>query len=402
MLRRVLAFFSGEGPRKQEGRQTALPLTYSDKSAAPVTFDTAMSISAFWASARLLSEAIGAMPVKCYRTKGKGREEDRGYHLWRLLNYQPNRYQTRTEFFETLTLSLAVTGNSYCAIQRDGDRIISLLPLMASQMEVDLQDDGTPVYTYYDGAGNVRAYAAESIWHVKLFGNGVIGLSPLGYARQSIGIAIAADNRVTRISANGGKTSGVLMIDRVLTPEQRKAVRANFQGITEGNDDNLFVLEADMKYQQTSMSPADAQLLETRKFQIEDIARFMGVPSVLINDTSGSTTWGSGIEQLVQGFYKLNLRPYLERIESSIKRHLMPVGDWDGVDIEFDFDALLRADKLARYEAYAKAINAGLVMPNEPRADEGLPPMPGGDQLIVNGNMVPLNLVQAPKLPRQE
>ena len=126
---------------------------------------------------------------------------------------------------------------------------------------------------------------------------------------------------------------------------------------------------------------------------------FMGVPSVLINDTSGSTTWGSGIEQLIQGFYKLNLRPYLERIEAAIKRHLMPIRDWDSYDIEFDFDSLLRADMAARMEAYQKGVNAGILTPNEPREREGFAPKPGGDRLLINGTMVPVAQVRAPKQP---
>jgi HK97 family phage portal protein len=115
---------------------------------------------------------------------------------------------------------------------------------------------------------------------------------------------------------------------------------------------------------------------------------------VLVNDTSGSTTWGSGIEQLVQGFYKLNLRPYLERIEASILENLMTTEERIGAHVEFDFDALLRADRRARAEANQKYITAGIRTPNEVRQEEGLPPMAGGDQLYVNGTMVPLTQAQ--------
>ena len=394
--RRTLQFFGLLGVQKVHGLQLPTPTAYSQPAAATVTFDTAMSVSAFWASARLLTEVVSSMPIRCYRIKDGTKEPVTDYGLWRLLNYQPNRYQTRTEFFETLMLNLVTTGNAYNAIQRnDRGEIVSLLPLMSSQMQVDLLKDGSVVYEYYDQQGNVRVYSQDSIWHVKLFGNGVIGLSPMAYARQSIGIAIASDNRAGKLSASGGKTSGVLMVDRILTPEQRTAIRASFAGITEGNDDHLFVLEADMKYQQTSLSPQDVQLLESRRFQIEDIARFMGVPSVLINDTEGSTNWGSGISELVAGFYKLNLNPLLERLECSIKRHLMPPIHWDRYEIEFDFDRLLRADFNARMEGYQKAVNAGIYAPNEPRAMEGLAPKDGGDRLLVNGTMVPVDQVQA-------
>lgn len=385
---RTIRWFGGNyGPTSTDGTQISVPLI-GRAAAADVNFDSAMSVSAFWASARLLSETISAMPLVAYRAGGDAVVEDTSYPLWRVLNYQPNRYQTRTEFFETVTLNLVTTGNSYCAIQRDGERVVSLIPLMSSQMEVDVID-GEKVYRYYTERGSVRVYAEASIWHVKLFGNGIIGLSPLGYARQSLGIAIATSDRASQLAASGGKSNGILMIDKVLTPEQKTAVRKNFAGLTEGRTDELFVLEANMKFERTSLSPQDMQLLETRRFQIEDIARFMGVPSVLINDTSGTTAWGSGIQQIMEGFYKLNLRPYLERIESSIKRHLIPVRDWDSIDIEFDFDSLLRADKTARYQGYNSAINAGVMTPNEARKAEGLEPKQGGDDIYLNGTLVP-------------
>lgn len=387
--RRTLSWFggSGDGPTVNSGTQLAVPQS-GQAPAAPVTFDTAMSVSAFWASVRLLAETVAAMPLVCYRNKSGAVEVDTNYRLWRVLNYQPNRYQTRTEFFECLMLNLVATGNAYCAIQRDdAGNVVSLLPLMSAQMTVDLAGGGL-IYQYYGANGDVRVYAEESVWHVKLFGNGIIGLSPLGHARNSLGIAIATGDRASQLAASGGKSNGILMVDKVLTPEQRTAVRRNFQGLTEGRTDQLFVLEADMKFERTSMSPQDMQLLETRRFQIEDIARFMGVPSVLINDLSGTTAWGSGIQQIVEGFYKLNLRPYLERIESSLKRHLMPQKDWEKYDIEFDFDALLRADKSTRYDGYNKAINSGVMAPNEARAAEGLPAKDGGDDIYLNGTLV--------------
>lgn len=388
---RTLRVFGFGGLNKREGLQNPAPDHYNKTQAAPVDFDGAMGVSAFWASARLLSETVAGMPLRCYRNEGPNiREENTNYPLWRLLNYQPNRYQTRTEFFETLMLNLVCWGNWYVGIEKDSrGRPVSLIPLMSSQMSVDLQEDGSTIYTYYTANGDVRAYSDESIWHVKLFGNGVIGLSPLAYARQTLGIAIATDNRVAEMARNGGKTSGILTIDNTLTPEQRKKIRANFNDLTQGPGDSLFVLEAGMNYQQTSISPQDMQLIENRRFQVEDIARFMGVPSVLINDTSGSTTWGSGIEQIVTGFYKLNLRPYLERIESSLKKHLMNSRDWSEYDIEFDFDALLRADLASRVESYNKAINSGQLTPNEARANEGRQSMPGGDTIYLNGTLVP-------------
>ena len=132
-------------------------------------------------------------------------------------------------------------------------------------------------------------------------------------------------------------------------------------------------------------------MLESRKFNVEDIARFMGVPSVLINDTSASTTWGSGIKEINTGFYKLTIRPYLERIEASIKRHLMTPQMWPYNDIEFNFSALLRATYEERVQARATAINSGQMTPNEARNEEGREDLEGGDQLLVNGSLIPVS-----------
>jgi HK97 family phage portal protein len=308
-------------------------------------FDAAMTQSAFWASVRLLTETVAAMPLVCFESDAATtvKQPRADYDLWRLLNYQPNRYQTRIEFFESMMLNLVTWGNAYMTIERLGSRIVSVIVLPSSQTEAVLLADGSVVYQYTDANSNIKVYSEDSIWHVKIFGNGIVGLSPLGYAGNTLGLSKNLSDRQATLSANGGKTNGILTVDQALKPEQKAQIQESFAGLNEGNQDRLFVLEAGFNYQQTGLSPTDQQLLESRRFSIEDIARFMGVPSVLINDQNTST-WGSGIAEINTGFLKLNLKPYLERIEASIKRHLMPRSDWETIDIEFNFDSLLRAD----------------------------------------------------------
>jgi HK97 family phage portal protein len=360
--------------------------------ATSVTFDSALTVSAWWAGCRLLSETVSGLPIRMYKRKLNVKTPDESHPLYYLLNIKPNRYNTPVEFFETLMLNLVTSGNAYAAVERVGGRIVSLLPLNSSQMVTELLPDGSVIHTYYSG-DTIKVYAQESMWHVKLFGNGLVGLSPLSYAAQSLGIAISAENRLTSIYKNGGKPTGILMIDKVLTKEQREAVRSSMASLAEGNNDNLFVLEAGMKYEAVSMTPQDIELLESRRFQLEDVARFLGVPSVLINDTSGSTTWGSGIEQIIEGFYKLNLRPFLQRFESSAKVWLLSPADSINYEIEFDFDALLRMNQPLRFDGYNKGINGGVLTPNEARALEGWSPKEGGDTLLVNSTMVPIGQV---------
>lgn len=359
-----------------------------------VRFDTAMSVSAFWASSRLLSEAVAGMPIKCFSISPDNfiKEPNNSYELWKLLNYKPNRRQTRTEFFEQIMLNLVVHGNSFVVIDKTTrGKIISLTPIPADQVEVILMDGGDLVYQYSSIDSEIKVFSESSMWHIKLFGNGVIGLSPLKYAAKALGISLDLEKRVSKLAKNGGRTSGVLTFDQQLKPDQREAFRQSFQGMVEGDSEELFVLEAGMAYNQLSLSPSDMQALENRRFSLEDVARFMGVPSVLINDTAGSTVWGSGIGQIMEGFYKLNLRPYLERIESSLKRKLIPESDWETIEIEFDFNALLRADAKTRIETQTKAVNAGILTPNEARAREGLPPQEGGEVIYLNGSLMPAN-----------
>lgn len=384
------SFFGfSKGLTRKKGKQYSQGQSDYANTAAPVTFDSAMQVSAFWACVRLLSETVAAMPIVPYKYSDGVREVDTDNDLWRLLNYMPNRYQTRNEFFETLMLQLVTDGNSYCAIERGVmGNIVSIIPLMSSQMCVTLQEDGSILYEYKDAKGNIAFYSEESIWHVKLFGNGIVGLSPLSHAAKALGTAIALEKRVSVLAENGGNPSGLLMIDKMLKPEQRTAIEQQLNKKASSGG-SLFVLEAGMTYQQTSINPTDMQLLQNRRFQIEDIARFMGVPSVLINDTSATTTWGSGISQITEGFYKLNLRPYLERIESSIKKSLMPMEDWESKEIEFNFDSLLRADKKTRADTMSAEINAGILTPNEARQIEGRAPKEGGDDIYLNGSLQP-------------
>lgn len=394
---RIFGLLGFGGVQRISGDQYPTPTAYATSPAKPVNQETALQISYFWAASRLLAETVAGLPLVIYRVDGPRRVAVPDHPLAKLFRFKPNRYQTRVEFFETIMLNLTNWGNAYARIRRNAvGEIVSLMPLMSNQVVTRLLPDGSLVHEYHSD-DRVEVIADSNMWHIKLFGNGVIGLSPLAYARNSLGIAQASEDRVTSIFRNGAKPSGILMIDRALTPEQRTMVRQSFADLAEGNSDSLIVLEQHMKYEQVSMSPQDIELLESRRFQGEDIARFMGVPSVLINDTSGSTVWGSGIQQIIEGFYKLNLRPYLERIEASAVAHLMTPEDRLVHEVEFDFDGLLRMDAKSRMEGYDKAIQSGQLTPNEARALEGRSPMDGGDQLFMQGAMVPITQAGRPQ-----
>lgn len=385
------------GPNRVTGEQFSGPSSYADESASPVTFDTAMQLSAVWACVKLLAETVASLPLTIWKIAPSGRKPAALHEVSLLFAGKVNRYQNKIEFFETVLLNLMMHGNSYCLIQRAGDRLVGLLPIMSSQVQVTLLSDGAVVYEYHTDKG-VAVYAAESIWHVKVMGNGIVGLSPLAYQRNTLGVAQAAENAVTKIYRNGAKPSGVLSLDKFLTPEQRTQIRSNFASLTTGSDDRLMVLEGGMKFDKVSMTPEDVELLSSRQFQTTEICRWYGVPSVMVNDTSGTTVWGSGITQIVEGFYKVTLRPLLEKLEASILLHL--VRDTTGkYEVEFDFEGLLRADFKARLESYRIGIAGGIMKPNEARRAEGWSAVEGGDTLFMQGAMSPIERLANPPEP---
>lgn len=393
---RFLGLVSGSGYR-QEGTQLGAP-SYSDSAATTVTLDSAFQLSAVWACVKLITETVSSLPLNVYRIKDGVRELDTTHRLSTLFKNGVNRWQTLQEFLETMVYQYASQGNAYAVIERNGNnQVVSLIPLMSQQMSVDLLRDGTVTYQYTDGR-DVKVYSQKSIMHWKMFGNGIIGLSPLAHARNSIGIGQATEKAVTKIYKNGGKPSGMLILDKVLTPDQRTIIKENFAELATGNEDRLYVLEAGMKYQQLSLSPQDIELLKSRRFQIEDICRFFGVPSVLVNDTTAGTTWGSGIQQIVEGFYKLGLKPYITRIEGSIIRNLFTVDERQVYDVEFDFNSLIQPDLSERMKTYKEAVTGGIMTPNQVRLLEGWTPADGGEELYMQQQMTPISVLK--DLPR--
>lgn len=400
---RVVRWFGPSGIDQGRGEQSPIPRGFAYKSPATVTTDNALQLSSVWACTRLLSETVASLPLNVYqKTPGGAAKILENETLHAILHDRSNSMMTSLEFREAMMTNLVLLGNAYARIQRSGETedniggtIVGLWPIPASQMSPQVMDDGSLVYIQMTDRGT-KVFAPERILHIKLFGNGLVGLSPLGYARNSIGAAIAMDDRNATFFANGAKPSGVLMVDKVLTPDQRKAIRENFAELEAGNDDRLFVLEAGAKYEQTSISPQDAQLLESRRFQIEDICRFFGVPSFLVNDTEKTTTWGSGIEQMMLGFYTLAMRPYLERWEAAIYNSLLtPQQRAAGWYVEFDFDALLRADMSGRANYYSQMVQNGILNRNEVRARENLPPFAGGETYTAQVNMAPVGSLGA-------
>ena len=376
------------GGRQASGTQLPGPSGYGYSASVEVTEETALQVTAVWACINLYARTFAALPLKVYRLTDDGRVEDRDHWFAKLMRGKPNQYQTRYEFWEHQIANLVLHGNLYAKKTERAGRIVGLLPLNPLQVETQLVN-GSVVHLFTQD-GHTAALAADSVWHARMNGDLIVGRSPLQFGRNAIGIAQAAEQVVAKLYTNGGKRSGVLSFDRLLTPEQRQQIRENFASLTTGTDDRLLVLEMGAKFDPISMSPQDIELLASRKYNNDDIARLFGVPSILINQNEGSTTLGSSTGEIIAAFYKTGLAPVAEAVECSIATHLWSDADRETHECEFDFAGLLRANQKDRYAGYQSGIAGGFLTPNEAREMEWLPAMEGGDQLLMQGAMVPV------------
>lgn len=377
----------GTGPMQEKTGATISDRPRSSfKTAKPVSFDSAMTLSAVFACVKILVESVATLPLQMFQLKSDGtRIQVKDHVVIRLLYNKPNRYQTRVEFFEQLMLNL-VAGNAYIKKDYIGKKLVSLQVINTGSVDASIRDDGTPLYKCKIGNKTVE-YTDKEIWHIKLFGTGFVGMSPIAYGAQSIGIGLAGSDKTSRLMSNGAKPTGALKTEKYLKKEQRDALRGELDILINGDDGDLAVLEGNMQFEQISLTPADLELIEIRKMSVEEACRFFGVNPILIFSTDSSTTWGSGIEQLVDGFHKFGLRPYLERIEESARIHLLQRHEWDEYEFEFKTKDLLRASYLERIKSNKDRILSGQATMNEVRVEEGDVPIANADFLLAPVNM---------------
>jgi HK97 family phage portal protein len=391
---RITNWFGSIGATTQSrGKQDTRPIINVNKSAPDVGIDGAMQISSVWAAIELLSDNIASLPLFVYKNLKDGKRElARGEQLYRMLHDSPNSRHTPMEFWVYLIMNYVLRGNAYCRLERNSKgEVTAMWPLASDQVQVTVLDDGTLVYEFTIN-GKVVVYGQDSILHFRDKGNGVVGMSRLDYMRSSISIAINAQNTTSNTYANNNKRPGVFMIDKTLTETQRNQIRENFKGLTEGGDDDLLVLESGAKFEPLNMSPADVQMLETRKFSVEDIARWFGIPSILINDLANRVPYGNNAD-LVEFFYKFKLRPMLVNFEQALRLRVLTTEQRVLYTVEFSIEGLLRASLKDRVEIYAKQVQNGLKTRNEVRQLENDPMEKGGDILTAQVNLAPLDML---------
>ena len=373
----------------------------SSSSGKRVNERSAMQMTAVYSCVRILSEAIASLPLNVYRyNEDGGKEKALNHPLYKLLHDEPNPEMTSFVFRETLMTHLLLWGNAYAQIIRNGKgEVVALYPLMPDRMSVERDSKGTLYYKYtkiMEDAptmeGTTVYLDASDVLHIPGLGfDGLVGYSPIAMAKNAIGLAIAAEEYGSKFYANGAAPSGVL--EHPGTIKDPSKVRDSWNAAFGGssNSHKVAVLEEGLKYTPISISPNEAQFLETRKFQINEIARIFRVPPHMVGDLEKSSF--SNIEQQSLEFVKYTLDPWVIRWEQSLFRALLSEEEKNTYFFKLNVEGLLRGDYASRMNGYATARQNGWMSANDIRQLEDLDRIPvelGGDLYLVNGNMLPL------------
>ena len=371
-------------------------------SGKPVNERTAMQTTAVYACVRILAEAIASLPLHVYEYQDDGGKKLVHDHpLYYLLHDEPNPEMTSFVFRETLMSHLLIWGNAYAQIIRDGaGRVLGLYPLLPDKMDVQRDDKGNIYYVYsrnsdenpmFKEYGNIKL-KAEDVFHIPGLGfDGLIGYSPIAMAKNAVGMTLACEEYGASFFANGANPGGVLEHPGVLKDPSK--VRESWNSVYRGvnNAHKIAVLEEGMKYQQIGIPPEEAQFLETRKFQINEIARLYRIPPHMVGDLDKSSF--SNIEQQSLEFVKYTLDPWVIRWEQSLQRSLLLPGEKGKYFIKLNVDGLLRGDYQSRMNGYAVGRQNGWFSANDIREMENMNPIPdeeGGNLYLINGAMTKL------------
>lgn len=398
-------------PKAREAKNHQLTSSYSflfgsTSAGRPVTERSAMQMTAVYSCVRILAEAIAGLPLHVYRYKdGGGKEKAVDHSLYRLLHDEPNPEMTSFVFRETLMTHLLLWGNAFAQVVRNGlGEVIGLYPLQPNRMSVGRDLDSKALYYEYQtswdepaGEYQTNRLTPNDVLHVPGLGfDGLVGYSPIAMAKNAIGLAQATEDYGASFFANGAAPGGVLEHPGTIKDPSRvrESWQQTFGGARNGN--KVAVLEEGMKYTPISVSPEQAQFLETRKFQLNEIARIFRIPPHMIGDLEKSSF--SNIEQQSLEFVKYTLDPWVIRWEQAITKTLLNPREKQQLFVKFNVEGLLRGDYQSRMEGYAVARQNGWMSANDIRELENLDRIEaadGGDLYLVNGNMLPLPMAGA-------
>lgn len=361
-----------------------------------VTADTTLNLSTAWRCIRLRSSVVGALPIPVYERTSEGARPVKDHWLYELVHDSPNAEQTASEFWSSMIAARDLWGNAYAEKQKLGDRVVSLRFLRPDRMTV-FRKNGARRYRFSDSDG-VREFSEGDIFHLRGFTvGGDTGLSAVAYGRHTLGLSLAADETAAKTFQNGLQVSGFLKAGPNVKSNQTQreelvALFAKFAGSSQTG--KVMPLPEGWDFEALSMSPADAQLLESRAFNVEEICRWYDTPPILAGHAGkGQTMWGSGVEQILLGWVTLDLDPMLTGIEQAIVKQLLGPVERKRYFAEYNREALLQADSAAKAAFLSTMVQNGLMDRNEGRAKLNLPPKDGADELTAQTNLAPLSLL---------
>ncbi len=394
LFSRALALFGLGGiSNPDKGQQVGTSGGISTDAGIAVSDERAMKVSAVWACVQYITNSVCSLPLNFYEKTDDGREELGRHYLNDLFHDAPNTIMKPRDFRKAMTLQLCLWSNAYAEIFWSGNRPIAIVPLRPGRMTPFLEG-GEIVYHYQTDEG-MRIYSKRSIFHLKGFGtDGIVGLERQSYARQTMGLSVSADVYASKQFANGGNSgAGYISFDEFLTKEQRDQARTLYEGFHETayNKGKARILEGGSKWNETGLNPDTMQMIETRGFQIGEIARFYGVPEVLIGGGGKSSSWPASFEQQLLSFLTFTLQDYLDEWEAAIKSSLILGSDKQTLFADHDVTGFIKMDSTAKSQLQASWVQNGLKTRNEIRKINNDPPKEGGDDLTVQVNLTPVD-----------
>lgn len=394
------SIFKGKVTDRAAGSGCRFPFGQSS-AGKTVNERTAMQMTAVYAAVRILAEGVASLPLHVYRRGENGdRSKAEDMNLFYLLHDKPNPEMTSFIFREALMCHLLLFGNAYAQVLRNGrGEVAALYPLLPNKMSVERDEKGQLFYRYIRNdsepptmQGNTVILMPSEVLHIPGLGfGGLVGYSPISVTKNAIGLGLAAEEYGSRFFANGAAPAGVLEHPGVIkdVSKLRESWNETFGGSR--NAGKVAILEEGLHFNPISMSPQDSQLLETRQFQLTEIARIFRIPPHMLGDLSKATF--SNIEHESLEFVKYTLTPWICRWESSLTDALLSREEQKKYEIRFNVDGLLRGDYKSRMEGYAVGINNGFLCPNDVRRLEGfdlIPEEKGGNSFLIQGAMIRL------------